>query len=101
MRVITYKPLAEFIKQNPDSKTALNETYRKLVECKATNLVQLQQVFPSAEAVGRITVINVKGNHYRLIVAIHYNTQLVYIREVMTHAEYDKNTWKERHQIYD
>lgn len=94
MRVITYKPLAKFIACHPESKSALNEAYRKLMTCKAANLVQLQQVFPLAEAIGKVTIINVKGNHYRLIAAIHYNTQLVFIREVLTYAEYDKNTWK-------
>jgi len=35
-------------------------------------------------------VFNVKGNHYRLIVKIHYNTGVVYIRFIGTHAEYAK-----------
>ena len=35
------------------------------------------------------------GNKARLIVAVHYNTQRVYIRYILTHAEYDRNKWKE------
>jgi mRNA interferase HigB len=35
-------------------------------------------------------VFNIKGNHYRLVVKIHYNTQIVYIRFIGTHKEYDK-----------
>ena len=35
-------------------------------------------------------VFNIKGNHYRLVVKIHYNTQIIYIRFIGTHAEYDK-----------
>ena len=41
-----------------------------------------------------VTVFNLCGNHYRLIVAIHYNTQLVFILRFFTHAEYDKDAWK-------
>lgn len=39
---------------------------------------------------------NIKGNRYRLIVAIHYNTQMVYVLRFLTHAEYDKGAWKEQ-----
>ena len=35
-------------------------------------------------------VFNIKGNHYRLVVKIHYNTGTVFIRFVGTHAEYDR-----------
>jgi len=43
-----------------------------------------------------LTVFNIGGNKYRLIVAIHYNRRKVHIREVLTHAEYDRNDWKRR-----
>jgi len=42
-----------------------------------------------------LTVFNIGGNKARLIAAIHYNRGKVYIRAVLTHAEYDKNKWKE------
>ena len=49
-----------------------------------------------------IIVFNIAGNEFRLITAIHYTPKKpklgrVYIREFLTHAEYNKNTWKERH----
>ena len=34
-------------------------------------------------------VFNIKGNDYRLIAKIHYNTGIVYIRFIGTHREYD------------
>jgi histidyl-tRNA synthetase len=36
------------------------------------------------------------GNRYRLIAAVHYNTQIVYTLMILTHAGYDRNAWKER-----
>jgi len=38
---------------------------------------------------------NIGGNKIRLIAAIHYNRQKIYIRAVLTHSEYNKNQWKE------
>jgi mRNA interferase HigB len=35
-------------------------------------------------------IFNIRGNHYRLVVHIHYNTRIVYIRFVVTHREYDQ-----------
>ena len=58
------------------------------------NLVDVQRVFPKAEAVSNFTVFNIKGNSYRLITSIDYQKQLIYIKYVLTHAEYDKEQWK-------
>jgi mRNA interferase HigB len=55
----------------------------------------LKTFFASANQVDKFTVFNIGGNKVRLIAAIHYNCQRVYIRHVLTHSEYDKNKWKE------
>lgn len=44
-----------------------------------------------------VTIFNVAGNKYRLIVAIRYAYGFIYIRDFLTHAEYDKGRWKGRH----
>jgi mRNA interferase HigB len=41
-----------------------------------------------------LTVFNIGGNRYRLIARVEYEQQRVYIRHVLTHAEYDKGAWK-------
>jgi mRNA interferase HigB len=51
-------------------------------------------VLPAADAVGRFTVFNIKGNAFRLIVEINYRTERLFIRHVLTHAEYDRGGWK-------
>ena len=58
------------------------------------SLIKVQQVFPKAEAVSNVTVFNLKGNKYRLIVSIEHEWQLIYIEYILTHAEYDQDGWK-------
>jgi len=65
-----------------------------------TDIDDLRKVFPSADGVrvysGRTaTVFNIGGNKYRLITAIHYNAQRVYVMRFLTHSEYSKDTWKD------
>jgi mRNA interferase HigB len=47
-----------------------------------------------AEAVGNFTVFNIKGNRYRLIVDIDYESGVIYFKYFLTHADYDKDRWK-------
>jgi mRNA interferase HigB len=58
------------------------------------NLIEVQATFPKAEAVGNFTVFNIKGNNYRLIVSINYERQIIYIKYILTHSEYDKEQWE-------
>ncbi len=60
-----------------------------------SNYAELRETFPSADQVGKLTVFNIGGNNIRLIAAIHYNRKKIYIRAVLTHAEYNEQRWKE------
>ncbi|MFZ0537849.1 MAG: type II toxin-antitoxin system HigB family toxin, partial [Candidatus Sulfotelmatobacter sp.] len=57
-------------------------------------LMDVRKTFSSADAVGKRTVFNIKGNEYRLIAEINYPFGRIYIRHVLTHAEYDRGGWK-------
>jgi mRNA interferase HigB len=59
------------------------------------SFAELRSFFPAADRVGKLTVFNIGGNKGRLVAAMHYNRRRVYIRAVLTHAEYDAGTWKE------
>ena len=94
MHIISYRNLREFNKQHGDSLVSLDNWYKIANKAKWRNLIDVQAVFPQAEAVGSFTVFNIKGNKYRLIVSIDYERQLIYIKYILTHAEYDKDRWK-------
>ncbi len=95
MHIITRKRLLDFAEKHPNTSTALDAWYRIVKQSKINNFSQLKEIFTSADKVGNLTVFNIGGNKIRLIAAIHYNTQCLYIRYVLTHKEYDKEKWQE------
>ena len=94
MHVITRKRLLDFAEEHPNTSVALDTWYRIIKKSEILNFSQLRDIFPSADKVGNLTVFNIGGNKIRLIAALHYNTQCLYIRHVLTHTEYDKEKWK-------
>lgn len=54
----------------------------------------VRATFRSADVYGDCTIFDVGNNKYRLIAWVSYKTHKVYIRSVLTHAEYDKDKWK-------
>jgi mRNA interferase HigB len=95
MHSITRKRLNEFAAHYPDAKLALLRWYRLVKKGSFASFAQLRATFPSADQGGKYTVFNIGGNKVRLIAAIHYNRQKLYIRAVLTHREYDAQRWKE------
>jgi mRNA interferase HigB len=95
MHVITRKRLNEFAKIHPDTKNALAQWYQLVKANEFSSFIELREMFPSADKVGKLTVFNIGGNKVRLIAAIHYNRQKIYIRAVLTHPEYDQGKWQE------
>ncbi len=94
MHIISRKKLREFCKEHADCCESLDDGYVTVSKAAWKNLLELQVVYTQAEAVGNFTVFNIKGNKYRLIASINYQKQVTYIKYVLTHAEYDKNYWK-------
>ena len=94
MHVISRKKLRDFCQEHANSCEILDDWYITASKADWRNLVQVQSVYPKAEAVGNFTVFNIKGNKYRLISSINYDKQVIYIKYVLTHAEYDKDYWK-------
>ncbi len=94
MHVISRRIILDFYRLHPTSKSSLESWYKIMCNTIFTNFSHLRYIFPSADQVENLTVFNISGNHSRLIAAIHYNRQKVYIRNILTHAEYDKNNWR-------
>jgi mRNA interferase HigB len=91
MRIISKAPLREFWEKYPTAALPLQAWYKETTAAtwQMPNDVKAQFRNASLIANGRI-VFNIKGNDFRLIVAINYAVSIVYIRFIGTHAEYDR-----------
>lgn len=94
MRIFSKRTLYEFGKIHADVATVLNSWHQVAKSAKWQNIQDVKRSYSSADAAGRFTVFNIKGNKYRLIVNIDYERQVIYIKYVLTHAEYDSGRWK-------
>ena len=86
--------IAEFAKRFPSIKNALTRWVSAAADADWRNPAEMKRTFGSADVVGGQTVFNVGGNKCRLIALIHYRSQRIFVRHVLTHLEYDKGDWK-------
>jgi mRNA interferase HigB len=101
VRIITEKRLDDYAAAYAGARRPLQRWRERVLEAGWRNLVETRRTFPHADEVvvasGRpVPVFNVAGNNYRLITAIHYDRQRVFVLGFLTHAEYDRDTWKQR-----
>ena len=94
MRIISKKALQEFCEKHPNSRSSIETWYSITKKADWKSLVDVRSDFPHADLAGVCTVFNIAGNNYRLITKISYRTKKVFIRFVLSHAEYDKGIYK-------
>ena len=91
MRVISRKALKTFWGVHPDARQSLQAWYADVKKADWRSPGDIKSIYRNASIVANNRVVfNIKGNKYRLVVAIRYEYRLVYIRFVGTHQEYDK-----------
>ncbi|MFI5379061.1 MAG: type II toxin-antitoxin system HigB family toxin [Tepidisphaerales bacterium] len=101
MHVISRKALRRFAERHPDAAGPLDRWYELASRAQWASIAGVRQVWPQADAVRvasghAVTVFNVGGNKYRLLAAIHYNRQKLFVLAMLTHGEYSTGGWKEQ-----
>ena len=94
MNVISKRGLFDRAARYADAKSALQVWFDTAVESEWKNLEEVRKSFPATDMVGDLAIFNIRGNQYRLIVRMVYRYKRIYIKEFLTHAEYDKGGWK-------
>ncbi len=91
MRIVSRHTLVRFWEKHANVKEPLKAWFTEAEQAHWASPEEIKRQYPSADPIpGNRMVFNIKGNSYRLIVKIHYNTGNVYIRFIGTHAEYDR-----------
>jgi len=83
--------LRAFWEKHPDARQPLQAWYADVKRANWKTPGDIQRVYRNASFIANDRVVfNIKGNRYRLIVAVQYPFGIVYIRFVGTHREYDR-----------
>src|SRR5262245_35204130 len=101
MRVISLKTLKAFWLRHPDAQEPLRDWYKMTRQANWSDFMDVRRTFRSADTAkadsgNTVAIFDIGGKKYRLITAIHYNTQGLYALRVLTHSDYDKDRWKEQ-----
>ena len=107
MQIISEQKIAEFAQRHSTSRSSLFRWFRLMQERDFSSINELRETFPHADLVKKetpaqprqqipysnrettFTVFNIGGNKARLIAIMRYESQQVFIHEVLTHTEYD------------
>ena len=84
------RTVREFIARVPRSSEVMWRWADAVEASNWRNPGELKASFASASFVGDLTVFNVGGNKYRIVAFVHYRKQIVYVKGIGTHKEYDK-----------
>jgi mRNA interferase HigB len=95
VNVVKRRTLLHYDARHPDAAEPLDRWYRMAKRARWQNLDEVQNDFPHGDTVGKCTVFNIGGNKYRLIVKFDFWGQAVYIKHLLTHAEYSKGRWRD------
>lgn len=91
LRVIAKKTLREFWEKHTDCEQQLKTWYQEADEAEWHNSNNIKKDYPTASFLADNRVVfTIKGNHYRLVVKINYDYQMVWVRFIGTHAGYDE-----------
>ena len=91
MHVITKKTLDDFSVKHPQSRVALVIWYKKMKKSSPESVNKVKRMFKGTDYIGDDRyVFNICGNKYRIVALIFISTQIVFIRFIGTHAEYNR-----------
>lgn len=92
MRIISKRTLCDFYQRHPDAEQPLKAWHERVIQATWLSGQDINNEFGNQVALitGDRARFKIKGNHYRVVVAIDYARSWVFIKFVGTHAEYDK-----------
>jgi len=94
VHVISKSAWRQAVAADPALEGPISEWHKVATNAEWCNLVDVRQTYPQADYVEPYTVFNIKGGAYRLIVKVECRWQMIFVKHLLTHADYDKGGWK-------
>ena len=94
MKVISNSALRAFAAGHPRAEAALQGWRRVIEKNRFANWAELKAAFNTVDKVSDLAVFDIGGNKYRLVAYLRFDKQIVYVKAVLTHHDYDKGAWK-------
>ncbi|MBU1723752.1 MAG: type II toxin-antitoxin system HigB family toxin [Gammaproteobacteria bacterium] len=93
MHVISRRPFNEASRKYPNDADAIEAAYKTLRNGTFPTPLELKAVFPSLDNFrykDKWWVIDIGGNNLRLLAFIEFRDNRMYVKHIVTHADYDK-----------
>ena len=94
MRIVSRKAIREASAKHGEWSASLNAWYKVAKNADWRNFAEVRNSWRNSDVVGRFVVFDIGHNRCRLIAVIKYQWKMVYIRRILSHAEYDQKDWR-------
>lgn len=102
VRIVKEPTIRSYWQRHSDAEAGLVHWLGVARRAEWRSMDDVRRDFPHADAAtvksgNTVTIFNIAGNKFRLVVSIKYRFGMIYVRDFLTHAEYSRNQWKQRH----
>src|SRR6266851_2365489 len=94
MRIVSRKAIAEATSSHSEWGASLNAWYKIAKNADWKSFTDVRNGWKNSNVVGRFVLFDISHNRCRLIATIKYKWRMVYIRRILSHAEYDEKGWQ-------
>ncbi len=94
MRIASRKAIRDATARHSEWGASLNAWYKITMNADWKNFADVRASWKNSDVVGRFVVFNISHNRCRLSATIKYKWRMVYVRHIVSHAEYDEKEWQ-------
>jgi mRNA interferase HigB len=93
MNIINRQHARRLMEDHPEAAHAIEQWWHTARRANWSSLNDCRRIYQSADLIGRVLIFNIMGNNYRLITAVSWRGQRIYVKALLSHAEHSRNQW--------
>jgi mRNA interferase HigB len=94
VRIVSWKAIRAATAKHGEWGASLNAWHKIAKNADWKTFADVRNSWKNSDVVGRFVVFDISHNRCRLIATIKYKWRMVYIRRILSHAEYDEKEWQ-------